>query len=196
MEIQEAQRWLVPFTWGVDMQAVDAIVSLAEGGGATLVAVSLMTRPDRPGSREPRLEAIQQSKDFLEAIRTKAEKSVVPLERYEVVTVDVMQSITQLTQELHCEAVVLVSRGEREALLRASQLKHALAEPPAALLVLRLAVLPQRSARSAWAQFLIRLWHRISHRVEHPEGEEAKDSLPPEEPLWIRTEDFRKGMSL
>ena len=136
----DTRRWLVPFTWGVDMQAIDSVARLAEGGGATLVAVSLISRPDKPGRSGPRLEHIQQSKDFLEAIKWKADGLGVALERHEVITVDIIQSVATIARELHCDAIVLVSRGEREALLRGYQLKHLLVEPPVALLVLRLAV--------------------------------------------------------
>ena len=34
-------RWLLPFTHGVDMRAIDYLVSLAENNGATLIPVSL-----------------------------------------------------------------------------------------------------------------------------------------------------------
>src|SRR6266516_361467 len=140
----DTHRWLLPFTWGIDMRAIDAVVSLAEGGGATLVAVSLVSAPDKPGSRGVRLEHIQQSKDFLEAVKWKAARLEVTVERHEVFAVDVMQSITTLTRELHCDAIVLVSRGEREALLHAHQLKRLLEEPPVSLLVLRLATQAER----------------------------------------------------
>ncbi|HLL80873.1 MAG TPA: hypothetical protein VKT25_15295 [Ktedonobacteraceae bacterium] len=195
----DKRRWLVPFTWGLDMQALDAVISLAEGGRAALVAVSLISRPDRPGSRGPRLEAIQQSKDFLEAIWLKAEKAGVPIERHEVITVNVLQSICLLTSELHCGAVVLVSRGEHEALLHSSQLKHILADPPAALLVLRLASsLADRRLLVSFPSmpFLLRLWNRIWHRENKFADQVEKDSFQQEEPLWIRTEDYHRGMSL
>ncbi|MBV9688172.1 MAG: universal stress protein [Ktedonobacteraceae bacterium] len=132
-------RWLLPFTCGVDMQAIDAVVRLAEEGDATLVAVSLVSTQDPSGSKGVRLEHLQQSKDFLEAVKWKALRLGVPLEEREVYTVDVMQSMTTLVQELCCDALVLVSRSEREVLLRRSQLKRLFECPPTRLLMLRLA---------------------------------------------------------
>ena len=187
----ETRRWLVPFTWGVDMQAIDAVIRLAEGGSATLVAVSLITRPDRPGGRGPRLEHIQQSKDFLEAMRWKAERLHISLERHEVFTVDVMQSIATLTHELSCDAIVLVSRGEREALLSGHQLKHMLVEPPAALLVLRLgAQARHHPVRNLGSRTLAWLWQHLRReegRDEAGTGTEVATAAP-SGPLWISTE--------
>ena len=183
------RRWLLPFTWSVNMQAIDAVVSLAEGGGATLVAVSLVSAPDGPGTRGVRLEHIQQSKDFLEALYYKAARMGVSLERHEVFTTDVMQSIMTLTHELGCDGIVLVSQGEREALLHAHQLKRLLEEPPAGLLVLRLATQPEGfPGRHLGARMLA--WLR------RPRG--AQDGVRPawntpelEGPLWIRTKEYR-----
>jgi hypothetical protein len=63
-------RWLLPFTYGVDMRAIDYLVSLAENNGATLIPVSLISVPNHSRSGGARLEHIQQSKDFLEASNT------------------------------------------------------------------------------------------------------------------------------
>jgi len=60
----KTSRWLLPFTFGVDMRAIDYAVSLAGSAGATLVPVSLISAP----AKGARLEHIQQSKDFLEAV--------------------------------------------------------------------------------------------------------------------------------
>jgi len=193
----DTRRWLVPFTWGVDMQAIDAVARLAEGGEATLVAVSLISRSDKPGSSGPRLEQIQQSKDFLEAIKWKSDELGIVLERHEVITVDIMQSITTITRELHCNAIVLVSRGEREALLRSFQLKNLLAEPPVALLVLRLAAQIRRQpAGNLGARVLAWLQQRRGREETWRDAATELDMLAPEGPLWIRTEEYRKGISL
>jgi len=60
-------RWLLPFTYGVDMRALDAVVGLAGSARATLVPVSLISVPHEGRSRGARLEHIQQSKDFLKS---------------------------------------------------------------------------------------------------------------------------------
>jgi CheY-like chemotaxis protein len=83
-------RWLLPFMHGVDMRAIEYTVRLAESAGATLIPVSLITAPPKGA----RLEHLQQSKDFLEAVQHKAARYLVPVERYEVFTADAQQSIT------------------------------------------------------------------------------------------------------
>ena len=88
----EAPRWLLPFTYGVDMQAIDNVVSLAKSTGSTLVAASLISAPSKAGLQGARLEHIQQSKDFLEAVMWKAARYEVQVERHEVFTADVMRS--------------------------------------------------------------------------------------------------------
>ncbi len=107
-------RWLLPFTHGMDMYAIDQAVRLADSAGATLVPVSLI-------SAQPtgtRLEPIQQSQDFLEAVKYKAERFQVPVERYEVFTTDVQQSLTTIVRERHCDRIVLVTGSEHSCLLQ------------------------------------------------------------------------------
>ncbi len=53
-------RWLLPFTQGVDMRAIDYLVSLAQNNGATLIPVSLVSVPNESRSRGARLEHIRQ----------------------------------------------------------------------------------------------------------------------------------------
>jgi hypothetical protein len=105
----ESPRWLFPFTHGVDMQAIDMVVRLAEERGATLVAVSLIPVPPEQRSQGARLEHIQQSKDFLEAVKFKAERHQVPIERYEVFSSNVLGSITLLTYDQRCDSIVLAA---------------------------------------------------------------------------------------
>src|SRR5258706_12417708 len=127
-------RWLLPFTQGVDMRAIACVLCLAESAGATLVAVSLISAPPKGA----RLEHIQQSKDFLEATQHQAARFQVPVERYEVFTVDALQSLTTLVHEKRCEGIVLVTGGEHSRLLRDEEVKHLLIKSPAALVLVRL----------------------------------------------------------
>ena len=187
----ETRRWLLPFTWNVDMQAIDAALHLAKGGEVTLVAVSLVAMPDTPRSRGARLEHLQQSRDFLEAVRWKAARLSVPFERHEVFTVEAMRSITTLPYELRCDAIVLMSRGEREVLLHAHQLKHLLADPPASLLVLRLAsstgCQPTKNPVERFLAWVRQCWkHANSVRSEW-------EMLEVDGPLWVRSEEHRGG---
>jgi len=156
-------RWLLPFTHGVDMRAIDYVVRLAESRGATLVPVSLVSVPSGPRSRGARLEHIQQSKDFLEAVKYKAARLQVPVERYEVFTGDVIQSITALVYDLHCDGIVMVAIENKEVLLRAHELKRLLTDPPMTLMLIRLPAHPQKAQASflgvGFLSWLHRLWH-------------------------------------
>jgi hypothetical protein len=188
-DMMEASRWLLPFTHGVDMQAIDNVVSLAKSTGATLVAVSLISASSKAGSRGPRLEYIQQSKDFLEAIKWKAARYEVPVERHEVFTADVMQSIAILTHEMRCNTIVLVSSSEREALLQAHEVKYLLIEPPASLVIIRLSAnhgqTPTRHVLTRFFALLRRIWWQQDASQPEP------DALALEEPLGVNVEEYR-----
>ena len=185
----EAPRWLLPFTHGVDMRAINNVVSLAKSTGTTLVAVSLISSPSKAGSRGARLEHIQQSKDFLEAIKWKASRYEVPVECYEVFTGDVMQSIASLTREMYCDAIVLVTSSKREALLQAHELKCLLIEPPASLVIIRLVAdhrqTPTRHMLARFFALLRRIWR------QQDASQPVPDALAMEESLGINVEEYR-----
>jgi hypothetical protein len=185
----ESPRWLFPFTHGVDMQAIDTVVRLAEGSGATLVAVSLIAVPPERQSQGARLEYIQQSKDFLEAVKFKAGRHKVSIERYEAFTRDVLGSIMLLTHDQHCESIVLVSCGEQDILLTACEKKCLLEDPPASLVILRLSAQAGRT-RHAYTRFLSWL-HRLW------EGRDVVDRVQYTPKLrglsWVRTEEHHRG---
>jgi len=184
-----APRWLLPFTHGVDMRALDAVVSLAGSARATLVPVSLISVPHEGRSRGARLEHIQQSKDFLEAVQFKAARLGVLVERYEVFTGDVLQSVGGLVRELHCDSIVLVTTGNRDVLLYASELKRLLLEPPASLVLIRLPARTQSTQHPSarLLSWLRRLWgyqDDSGHMQAAPTGEESP---------WIRVEEPHRG---
>jgi len=157
-------RWLLPFTHGVDMCAIDHMVRLAESHGVTLVPVSLVSVPHEPRSQGARLERIQQSKDFLEAVKFKAARQQVLVERYEVFTSDVIQSITALVRDLYCDSILLANIETKESLLHAHELKRLLMYPPAPLVIIRLPADPQRTGAlhlGDWfLSLLCRFWVR------------------------------------
>ena len=160
-------RWLLPFTHGVDMRALEYLVSLAEHNRATLIPVSLVSVPEGSRSGGARLEHIQQSKDFLEAVKYKAARLQVPVERYEVFTSDVNQSITTLVQSMHCDGIVMAAVEHKEVLLRAHELKQLLVEPPASLVLIRLPARTQESrAFYIGARFLSWLRRLLRYRVD------------------------------
>jgi hypothetical protein len=189
-------RWLLPFTHGVDMRAIDDVVFLAENAGAILVAVSLISVPQRGRSQGARLEHIEQSKDFLvsrfyqEALQYKAARHGVSVERYEVFTTDVIQSITSLTHEMQCTAFILVTGGEK--MLRDHEMKHLLSKPPTTLMLIRqprvgTQTLPLRTrfrvepGHLAW---LRRLWTQRDADLL------VQDALEAGEPDWIQAKEY------
>jgi len=163
----ESRRWLFPFTHGVDMRAIDTVVRLAGDEGATLVAVSLVSVAPGQWSQGARLEHIQQSKDFLEAVKYKAARLQVAIERYEDFTSNVLGSITLLARDQCCDSIVLVSRGEKEILLNAYEKKRLLENPPAPLVLLRLPTRPERE------------WH-MHIPFQYPDEKAKKQNLS----LW------------
>ena len=138
-------RWLLPFTFGVDMQAIDAALGLAQRGSATLVALSLIPVPSGKRSRGVRLEAIQQSQDFLEALKYRAARFAIPVERHEVYTENVLASLEKLPRELGCGGMILLSRGEQALLLNSQEMRHMLSTVPVPLVLMHLSAKTHKS---------------------------------------------------
>ncbi len=160
----------------------------AQSAGATLVPVTLIAVPHERRSRGVRLEHIQQSKDFLEAVQFKAARLEVPVERYEVFTGDVLKSIALLVQDLRCDSIVLVTSEQQEMLLLASELKRLLMEPPAPLVLMRL---PTRAGRTQTPQVVSRFlpWLRGLWGYR----DDTQDAPGVNEPGWIRMEEPHRG---
>ncbi len=173
IETKAKPRWLLPFTHGVDMQAIDSVVSLAESAGTMLVALSLVSVP-RDRGQGARLEHIQQSKDFLEAVKWKAARRQTLVEYHEIFTRDVLGSIATLVHDLSCDSIILVSNGKYDALLHAHELKHLLIEPPGPFILLRLPIPPERPHLGA--RFLS--WLRKCFRQQ----DEARPAAPAGKP--------------
>jgi hypothetical protein len=131
-------QWLLPFTFGVDMQALDAALGLVQKGSATLVALSLITVPAGKRSRGVRLEHIQQSQDFLEAVKYRAARFDTPIERHEVYTENVLESLETLPHKLGCAGMILLSRGEQVLLLDSQEMQHMLSTVPVPLMLIYL----------------------------------------------------------
>lgn len=148
--MKKTPRWLLPFTHAVDLRAIDLAIRVAAHSAATLVALSLLA--PRSGQREQRirLEQIQESKDFLEAVRWKARRHQVTVELHEVFTDDIPGTIAAQVHDLDCECILLMGRGGRmprgspDALLSGEEVKHLFLHPPASLLLLTLPVADER----------------------------------------------------
>jgi len=140
------RRWLLPFTFGVNVRAIDLVIRLAKECDATLVAASLIVVPDVLQGQGPRLEYIQQSKDFLEVVRWKALRYDVSIEPHEVWTADIHERIKRLVLDLHCDSVVVVTDGKEGVLLDTDEVANLLMGTiPASLVLVRMPA-PKQSA--------------------------------------------------
>ena len=132
----ERSRWLLPFTRVVDLDAIDAAVCYVKREEATLVVVSLVIVPEH---RRARAEDLQQSQDFLEAVKWKAARYNLPLERYEVLLREgAPLPLPFLIGQLRCNQIVLTSRSERGGLTEVPQFAELLARCPVPYTVLHL----------------------------------------------------------
>ena len=129
---------LLPFTHGVDTCAIEQALLLAKSRRATLVPLALIHVPEERRAKGARLEHVQQSKDFLEAVKHKAARYAVPIERFEIFTSDVVQSINTFASELECEGILLVVGRKDGILLQASEIKRLVETTTCRLYILRL----------------------------------------------------------
>ena len=130
----EEQRLLLPFTYGVNTQAILSALRLAHSLDATMIPVSLIPLKQA----ELRSGRIEQSQDFLETVRYQAEHLHVSIKCHEVRTHNVQQSIKTMTQEWCCTGVVVVVKEQQGLLLERQELRELLEQPPASLVLLRL----------------------------------------------------------
>ncbi|GHO42668.1 hypothetical protein [Ktedonospora formicarum] len=112
---------LLPFTHGIDKEAIDQSLALARNLSACLVCVALI--PLRPGSNKGvRLEYIQQAKDFLEYTRHRAKRAGVTLERMELRTSHLENCILHISKEMDNAPILLFTRGEQSIMLDTSMI--------------------------------------------------------------------------
>jgi len=81
---------------------------------------------------------LQQSKDFLETVKQKADWYSVQIERLEVFTSDVVQSINLVASEMECEGILLFVSQKGGILLQLHEIKRLMEMPVRKLYVLRL----------------------------------------------------------
>ena len=147
-------RLLLPFTYGREMDTIEAAVLLAASHHAALVPLSLILTPQTRG-KGVRLERIQPPKDFLEAVQRKAFRHPVSLDRFEVFTGARVQRLFVLVDQLGCDGIQLVLRGRNGSLLKAVMIEQRMTMR---FCPLSLISLPAREF--AW---ISRLRERISH---------------------------------
>jgi hypothetical protein len=119
-----APRLLLPFTHGIDAQAIECVMRVAHYEGATLVLLSLIAvQGEKKG---PRLEHIEQSKDILKYVRTVARWHHVQVELHEVYTNDPVIGIISAYQQLSCDRILLAVREQKAVLLQTAELRQLL----------------------------------------------------------------------
>ncbi len=155
------------------METIEAAVLMAASHRATLVPLSLISVP-RGRAKGARLEHIQQSKDFLEATQQKALWYRVPLERFEVFTGNVVQSISMLAHQLACDGAILALRGQQGSLLSAQIIEQLMATRSCRLYLI---YLPARE--SSWALRLRELFSnwRPGHRQRAATGAQPQQAF-------------------
>jgi hypothetical protein len=131
-------RFLLPFVHGIDKFAIEQAILLAKSHQATLVPLVLIHVPEERRKKGARLEYLQQSKDFLETVKQKADWYSVQIERLEVITSDVAQSINLVASEMECGGILLFENHEGGILLQQDEIKRLMEMPVRKLYVLRL----------------------------------------------------------
>ncbi len=134
----KTSRLLLPFVHGVDMCAIEQAIRLAKSHEATLVPLVLIYVPEERRAKGARLEHIQQSRDFLETIKHKAARYSVPVERLEVFTCDVVQSINLVASEMACEGILLFIGRKDGILLQVNEIKRLMETPTCKLYIMHL----------------------------------------------------------
>src|SRR5215467_10727531 len=82
--IMRTARFLLPFVHGVDKFAIEQAILLTKSHNATLVPLVLFHLPEERRKKGVRLEYLQQSMDFLEIVKQKADWHAVQTEKLEV----------------------------------------------------------------------------------------------------------------
>lgn len=129
---------LLPFTHGVDASAINYALALAQHLHSTLVVLSLIYLQEAPGARKPRLDAILQSRDFLEFVQCKAARQGVSIKRIELRTHHPVRTIRTLAQEMDCSGILLFVQRGAGVLLATTEVKQLLEDNSLPLYIARL----------------------------------------------------------
>ena len=132
----EEQRFLLPFTHGVDVKALRNVLQLARIHNATVVALALIPLAEQQRVEDARLERILQAKDFLATLQTQGEIHSVAVEEHERYTYDVVESIRSNAQQMHCQRILLAYEGEEVRFLHTNEAQELLTSKPYPLSIL------------------------------------------------------------
>lgn len=130
-------RLLLPFVHGLQPHALEQAIYLAKVRDAVLVPLALLCVP-KTCKAAVRLEHVQQAKDFLEAVRCRADRHHVPIEQHEINTSDVSQSVMEMMDRARCAAILLFTRGNVGVFLDTADVKSIMEHVPHKLYLFRL----------------------------------------------------------
>ena len=174
----KTSRFLLPFVHGVDMLAIEQAILLAKDHEATLVPLVLIYVPEERRAKGARLEQIQQSRDFLEAVKFKAARYAVPIERLEVFTSDIVQSINLVASEMACDGILLFIGRKNGILLHYDEIKHLVEMPTCKLYIMHL----QTEERGSFTQMLRQHFSNLltGRRKKQEEPSQSQEALEEE----------------
>lgn len=174
-------RFLLPFVHGVDKFAIEQAILLAKSHQATLVPIVLIHVPEERRRKGVRLEYLQQSKDFLETVKRKADRYAVQIERLEVITSDVVKSINLVATEMECEGILLFLSQKGGILLSLHDIKRLMEMPVSKLYVLHL---PTKE-RANFVQEMRRHFSDWLHRRSEEPGRQSIEHKRVDEELGL-----------
>jgi len=146
------------------MEVLEYAVLLAKSRNATLVSLSLIPVPKDRGAR---LEDVQQSKDFLEAVQQKAMRHGVCVERLEVFTSATIESINTVAQTMQIGGILLFVRDGEGVLLSTYLIKRLMEREAYKLYITRLqSVGSKRELFKRFSGWLAGLWNSQGNMVE------------------------------
>ena len=118
------KRLLLPFTHGIDEQAIDNVLRFAKASDVTLVALALISAPDASYKEQLRPERIEKATDFLETILAHASFYGVKVEQQEAYTLDITATIKETLQEAECQGILLIIKEQGPCLLQADEVSQ------------------------------------------------------------------------
>ena len=153
-------RLLLPFQHGVDQAAIEQAVRLAKGCDATLFSLSVLQVQAGRKMTGPRLDVVQQSKDFLETAKHLAKVWCTPIELLEVVTHEAGQSISKIASEMQCDGIVLFMDRNSGVLLSSEAIQYLIEAASCKLYIMRMS----SSANTSPMQFVRHALARIFNK--------------------------------
>jgi hypothetical protein len=115
------KRLLLPFTWGIDEQAIDNVLRFAKASEVTLVALALIPVADQYNKENVRPERVQQARDFLEMIAARASFYTVAVEGQECFTSSILISTWKTLQKEECQGVLMITKEQEPCLLKPNE---------------------------------------------------------------------------